>query len=253
MPGRLTNMFNKLKAFDLRRPFLHGVQALSEFIYPPECVYCNESLDNYKEMLCASCIGSLDVASEVRVHQGVIDFEHLRHPPNFDTVLAGWAYSPIVSELIHQLKYEQRRRIADYMGCELGAILSSYAAVWGNPVLLPVPLHRVRLRERGYNQSLLLAEKIAHEAGLLVQSRLLLRKRQTETQTMLNATARQKNVGGAFTLESHVNIEGESFLLVDDVVTTGATMDACAEVLKGAGAAKVFGIAISRPGFDRSC
>lgn len=113
-------------------------------------------------------------------------------------------------------------------------------------VLVPVPLHRRRLRERGYNQSALLARELSRLVGVRVDDKSLTRARHTLPQARTGSVAeRQRNVIGLFTCNSD-KLKERKILLIDDVTTTGATLDACAEVLKHAGAAAVWGLALAK-------
>lgn len=159
-------------------------------------------------------------------------------------------HGPPMRGLIHALKYEQRP--------ELGAPLARYlaagfaapewqAAAHAVDAVVPVPIHAERLRERGYNQSELLARPFAAAAGLAVEPGWLARTRHTRQQVGLNAPERQANVQDAFTAAPAVR--GRTLLLVDDVCTTGATMHACAAAAYAAGAQAVYALALARPAF----
>ena len=117
-------------------------------------------------------------------------------------------------------------------------------------IVIPMPLHASRQRERGYNQAEALARAFANLQGLRLRSDLLERTRATEAQTRLSREERRRNVAGAFALTSPAaaaTISGKHILLVDDVTTTGSTLDAAAEPLRAAGAASVWGLAFARP------
>jgi ComF family protein len=117
-------------------------------------------------------------------------------------------------------------------------------------MVIPVPLHASRRRERGYNQAELLARAFASMQGLPVRTDVLMRVRATEAQTHLSQAERRRNVAGAFALSDPMAakmIAGRRIMLVDDVTTTGSTLDAAAEPLRAAGAASVWGLAFARP------
>jgi ComF family protein len=136
---------------------------------------------------------------------------------------------------IQRLKYARRRALAD----ALGILLAERYPFAPTALLVPVPLHITRLRERGFNQAVLLARRLAAAHGLPVASRALVRTRPTHAQPGLAAAARRTNLAGAFALRPGAVVAGRQVVLVDDVLTTGATADACAAVLAAAGAARV--------------
>jgi ComF family protein len=151
-------------------------------------------------------------------------------------------------EAIHALKYENCPELADMLARYLIAALldtpwcDRYLAVDG---VLPVPLYNDRLQERGYNQSELLADAFCEQTGVSLQTTWLMRQRSTQSQVGLNAGDRRQNVQDAFVATPAVL--GKRIILLDDVYTTGATMQACAAALRDAGAVAVYGLAVTCP------
>lgn len=113
-------------------------------------------------------------------------------------------------------------------------------------MLIPVPLHKTRIRERGFNQSLLLCISISSQLNIDYSDKVLVRTRYTQSQTKLNASKRQKNVANAFQVKSAESIRGKTIILVDDVITTGATMNACAQALARCGASEIILISAAK-------
>ncbi len=147
-------------------------------------------------------------------------------------------------QAIHQLKYRNLRSLAHPMA----KLLSDYLVT--NPllgeVLVPVPLHHQRLRERGYNQSSLLARELGKLINLQVVDACLIRQRHAPPQARTSTIdERQRNVASAFTCRDR-RLQDKQVLLIDDVSTSGATLDACAEALKSAGATSVWGLVLAR-------
>jgi ComF family protein len=136
---------------------------------------------------------------------------------------------------IQRLKYARRRTLAG----ALGQLLAERYPFASTALLVPVPLHVTRLRERGFNQAVLLARCLGRARGLRVASRALVRTRATHAQPGLAAAARRTNLASAFALRPGALVAGYEVVLIDDVLTTGATADACATVLRAAGAVRV--------------
>jgi ComF family protein len=152
-------------------------------------------------------------------------------------VYEGWVRAAIIS-----FKYEGERARAEH----LAALAINLLPAFGQHVsLVPVPLHRKRERERGYNQSKLLADAIGRSGGIDVEQ-LLLRPVATPRQVGLSADERARNVADAFAVSTGIDLCDRRLILVDDVVTTGATLGACAETLKTAGAAWIGALTIAR-------
>ena len=174
-------------------------------------------------MLCPSCVG----------WQAQID--GIRSPFRFEG---------IIRQAIHQLKYRNLRALA----LPLARLLQDYLAANPLPgeVLVPVPLHQKRLRERGYNQSSLLVRELGKLTNLAVVDDCLVRQRHTPPQAKTLAVAeRRSNVNNAFICRDR-RLQDGHVLLIDDVSTSGATIDACAAALKSAGAASVWGLVLAR-------
>jgi len=169
--------------------------------------------------------------------------------PLFARAMAYGSYDGGLRELIHLLKYGRVRPAASVLGRMLAEVIQGFGSEFVSAVIVPVPLHRSKLRQRGFNQ----AEEIARAAlkdlqrnELKLAAGVLSRRRTTESQTGLSDHQRQQNVRGAFVVASPSEVAGEDVLLVDDVFTTGATVSECARVLRRAGADRVFVATVAR-------
>lgn len=158
---------------------------------------------------------------------------------SLDSLVAVAEFDGVAREAVHALKYNGRHAIAGMMGRLMGRVAPEPL-----DVVVPVPLHRSRRRERGYDQSALLARHVARELDLPHLLSALSRTRPTAQQATLHADRRRANVEGAFA--SQRRWQGEAVLLVDDVTTTGATIDAAAHALKEAGAGPITGLVFAR-------
>lgn len=158
-------------------------------------------------------------------------------PPKHDGVLAAVDYCDTARDLALKLKYGRKPGVADVMA----GLMVRHARRYPDAVLVPIPLHRWRIWNRGFNQSLLIARSVARLTGQEVLPSPILRTKRTSPLGGLSRTARSREVRGAFTMDAtHIGaIKARQVLLVDDVYTTGATTNACAAVLKRAGAQSV--------------
>jgi ComF family protein len=151
-----------------------------------------------------------------------------------------------VRELIHQFKYSGKTMLRRPLALLAADHLDRFVIETGPDVIIPVPLHHKRLRQRGFNQAILLGEIFAQKWRLPLLRNSLRRVRWTEPQVNLSAAERLENVKGAFALADIVAVAGKRVLLVDDVYTTGSTVKECAKVLKSGGAQSVTAITVAR-------
>jgi len=164
----------------------------------------------------------------------------------FDAGASLGPYDGALRSLIHELKYRGRLRVADRLAEVLLTQPNVLALLTPDAVLVPVPLHPRRRRERGFNQAERLARQLAARTGHRVVETALVRRRDTPSQAGLSATNRRRNVMGAFVVRRRGRIAGRPVVLVDDVMTTGATVRACAEALRAAGAIQVRVLTLAR-------
>lgn len=194
---------------------------------------CGKKLLISERVLCSDCLSQLP-------------FTHLGNTPGNEMEKIFWGRFPIVrasslwwysrggkvAHILAGMKYYGRRQVCRHMGEILGRELQPSGFFEGVDYLLPVPLHPGRMRTRGYNQSLLLAEGISQMTGIPVCDGILRRVRNNQTQTHKSAWERQENASHLFQLAGDTRqLEGKHVMLVDDVLTTGATLTSCAEVL----------------------
>lgn len=178
-----------------------------------------------------------------------------RNPPSFDRTLALADYSPPIDRLLQDLKFGAQLPLATAFGILLAraatglladAAITAAQTSPALPVLLPVPLSRERLVERGFNQAVEIARPLAKFLRLPITSGICVRTRHTDTQTSLTLAERQVNMRGAFAVLQRQAIAGKTVLVIDDVMTTGHTLEALAACLKRHGAAHVFNLVIAR-------
>lgn len=223
--------------------------SLLDALFPPRCAACDEILPVRESVsrpleLCDVCEVSVDFVEPGCARCGlpgdVVDECPLcqKDPPSFDGVSALWSYGGAVAELLHRFKYENRPHYASV----LGALLAALDLPDGD-VVTYVPVHASRRRARTYDQSLYLAQALGRARGVRCE-RLLRRVRATGRQVGRSRSERRLNVDGAFIVAGEV--ARRSVWLVDDVVTTGATAEACAQALVDAGALRVELVCVAR-------
>ena len=214
----------------------HIIEPFLSFVFPELCTICNTPLKDNESYLCTSCSHQLTVLDKAYIRALKEEIK----TPFFDELIIIYQFDPVFQTLIHLLKYQRFKGISVLFAKALQTkIKGTY------DYISAVPLNSVRLRERGYNQSALIAEHLAQETSALFIPRLLERIKNTPSQTKLNREQRIKNMQDAFI--SRKDLTGQTVLLVDDVITTGSTLNACARVLKSAGAKQVDISALATP------
>jgi ComF family protein len=224
---------------------------LLHLIAPAICPSCDAPLADPESTWCSECRISLepapypdDIYTELVGHLGADQIALSA----IGSLYSFRKESP-VQRLIHALKYQGCRQLGVEMGAELGRALMIFPQFANIEVIVPVPLHPARRRERGYNQSEGVAEGLATVLSRASLLSALARTRHTPSQTTLGARDRRNNVSRAFRVVNE-SVRGTNVLLCDDVCTTGATLNACAEQLLAAGARTVYGATLAKDIFD---
>jgi ComF family protein len=226
-----------------------GARAFIDLVVPPLCVACKAPLADH-DALCAECwqaisfirapvCDRLGIPLPYDTGPGALSAAAIARPPAYDRARAVAHHDGVMRRLVHGLKYADRHDGVRLLGrwlASAGAELLPHA-----DVLVPVPLHPWRLWQRRFNQSALLAQALARQTGHPVTANVLIRVRRTASQVGLSPDQRRRNVEGAFRIRAtpHRTVDGRSVVLVDDVRTTGATVEACARALRRAGARRV--------------
>lgn len=226
------------------------LDALLDALFPPRCAACRDLLPGREApsprlAVCGACEATLDRVLECCPTCGVESAleqpcEHCRAaPPPFDSVASAFRYGAAIATILHHYKYEDHPELAASLGACIAQL--PLPAV---DLVAPVPLHAARRRARTYDQALYLAQTVARELALPCRPDLLRRERATERQVGRSRGDRALNVDGAF--RAQADVAGQRVLLIDDVVTTGATAAECARVLKLAGAREVHVASVAR-------
>lgn len=228
---------------------------LTDLLMPPVCLACQESIAS-RDALCPECWGGVDfIGPPLCDRLGIrlpfstggtmISAAASARPPPYARARAVAHYEGAMRKLVHGFKFRDRHEVRRLFGiwlCRAGRELIEDA-----DVIVPVPLSRSRLLQRRFNQSAILAIEVARITGLPVRTGAIRRTRRTQRQIGLTREQRRDNVRGAFEVPRHErgNIEGRRVLLIDDVITTGATAEACTATLLKAGAATVDVLAVA--------
>jgi len=227
-------------------------------VFPASCVLCDNLLppENHSG-ICDDCRDGLipihppfcrvcgTPFQEGETSRACLDCQ--RNPPRFDMLRVPYGYGGPLRDALLKFKF---RRVTRYARPLAGLLLSAagLGIDWRDyDLAVPVPLHPARLRERGFNQALLLGRRALSGTGLRFRYDVLERIKPTAPQVGLSPPKRRENVRGAFKVRDKKEVAGKRILLIDDVVTTGATMSACAKALKRAGASGVDAAAVARP------
>ena len=201
--------------------------------YPRVCAACGESLLKDEKTVCLKCRYTLPhTGYELHADNPVAQTFYGRVKFHAVTSCFFFAKSGKVQHLIHQLKYKGNKEAGVFLGQQIGQSIKEAPLFQGIDYLIPVPLHPKRERQRGYNQSLMIARGINEVTGIPIGDKYLVRGIYTETQTHKTAEERFKNVKDIFEVHFADELKGKHVLLIDDVLTTGATLESCAHQLE---------------------
>jgi ComF family protein len=215
-------------------------ELLLNFFFPLQCVICGRLLpadDRYR--VCGDCWSRII---------------YLNRPIDIRLSLEGiWSvgvYDGVLKELIHQFKYKEKKYLANPLGKLLVDFVGKYLKEERFDYIVPIPLNKTRQKKRGYNQAELLARVLGEAVDRPILTHLVKRRKKTKPQFGLNRDERFENLSGAFEIsesgkEDVVAIAGKTILLLDDLATTGATLDECAKALKKAGVNEVYGLVLA--------
>ena len=231
---------------------MRGAGRIWDIVYPRRCPVCDDVVTRPGLYICEECEGSftyvkdpycMKCARPLKDSSMVMCEECIKREHVFDSNRAVFIYDEELKESVYRYKYGGRAEYADYYAGEMARHLESYIRSCEADAVIPVPLHASRFRERGYNQAELLADGLARCFGIPLRKDILSRQVKTEAQKSLRAGQRQNNLKKAFKIDADV-VKLKNTLLVDDIYTTGATMDAAAACLKEAGVLNVYCVAL---------
>lgn len=230
------------------------MDGLADCLFPRICLACKDKLgeSSVHNLICSQCWSKVKINLPPFCHSCGRHLEKgnltknicprcLRTKLHFDRAFCPCVYTGVIKELIHLFKYNGK----DHLGPALSGLMIDFIKEYNLPMdyldlIIPIPLHKERFREREFNQAQILSNNISKEFNKEMANDCLMRMRHTKTQTELDLGQRMANVKGAFSLTKKTAIKGKNILLIDDVLTSGATSSEAAYALKDAGAAIVF-------------
>ncbi|MBF0570507.1 MAG: ComF family protein [Candidatus Omnitrophica bacterium] len=218
--------------YGMLQAFLQGA---FELIFPDNCLLCRQFLNSrHQRQLCPNCLGSLTLNPTPFSRQPALSTFA------FDQAWSVCLYNETAQKLLHAFKYNSKTSLCKTFVPLMIDFIDRYRIPLDKfDLISPIPLHPVRLRERGYNQSSLLSLDLSRHYGISHSENLLIRQKNTTTQTELGAKQRWTNMEGAFKIKNSTDVKDKTIVLIDDLFTTGATLHSAAEALKTAGAARV--------------
>jgi ComF family protein len=210
---------------------LKATETLLRLIFPPKCIFCGKILDIEKELeICDDCFEKLDF---------------IKSPIIMNNVIACVCqYNAVLRGAIVKYKFFDKPSFYRAFGLLLSQRVQEVFKDIKIDLLVSVPLHKKRERERGYNQAKLIAQQVSRHTGIPDRSKVIARVVNTKPQSLLSKEERKYNLEAAFIIEKPKEVQSRTILLIDDVLTTGATLHHCSECLKQAGAKAVFGAVI---------
>jgi competence protein ComFC len=242
----------------ITNPVLKLKNDLLDFVYPQCCPVCKRPVSQDAKGICENCWSNLAVLPHSFCPYCKSFFERedlvLKHDCLFlkrfekrkiMAVRSLGTFDDYYKILIHRLKYNQKIPLGRRLAEKLGETVSSDGNFSSCDLIIPVPLHRARKRERGFNQSEILAEGVSKVINVEFLKDVLKRMKNTKDQTHLNVQERKENVEGAFVVTRPDEVISKRVILVDDVMTTGATLNECAKTLLEAGAERVYAVTLA--------
>ncbi|MDD5604025.1 MAG: ComF family protein [Eubacteriales bacterium] len=235
------------------------LKRLTQLIFPPRCIFCGELLgyDHKTDIsVCGSCMGKIGFYREAEMlpyaQYSMLNTD-ANTGENSGTAFAGCdryicvcRYSGIIKASLIRYKFHGRAQYyRTYAALMQKKLVEFYSILSSTDMLVSVPLHQKRMKKRGYNQAYLISEQLSRLTGIPERSHIIKRETHSDNQSHISGNIRHRNIKGAFSVCSHDGVPGKRILLIDDIITTGSTINECAAVLKKAGASDVTGFALA--------
>ncbi len=216
-----------------------------DFFLPWFCISCNKKLIEQEKFICSECFCSIkEVDGNLLEKEYEIKFQSEGIISDFISLYL-FEKDKALQSLIHDLKYRGNIRAGIYLGNLIAKNYGEKILNWRADFIIPVPLYHLKKAERGYNQSYYISRGISNILSIPINTKILKRIRYTVSQTELSLIERIENVRGAFSIKKKNLISNKTIILVDDVITTGATISECGKVFKENGASKIYALSVA--------
>lgn len=227
------------KTMGINVTFRNFLLDLLDFIFPNFCIICNQKLNRSIYTLCSTCVNLLEKSKAEDLNEFYA--HHLAHYNLITNFYSTFEFvkDGIFQQIVHQLKYNGKSRLGILLGRKLGEELLQQNWFKEIDFIVPVPIHRIKKLKRGYNQSSLIVKGISQVTKKPIDERIIKRIKNTETQTHLHLQERIENVKNAFKVINKTKIFNKTILIVDDVCTTGSTVNEVAKTLLSSGAKEI--------------
>lgn len=221
-----------------------------EWLYPATCIFCGKIC---REGICADCMGKVMKIREprckkcgkpIRFAEEEYCYDCSHHHFHYEQGKSLWLHRAPVDKSIYEFKYKNRRVYSEVYAREMVKSFGRLIKMWEIDLIVPVPLHKKKFRKRGFNQAELLAKEIGRYMGIPVDTSLVIRKKYTAPQKQFGHNERRKNLADAFAL-TEKKVDAKNILIIDDIYTTGSTIDTIAELFMHADVEKTYFLTIS--------
>ena len=221
-------------------------------IFPRICLHCGANLNSNEDLICANCSenlvfrkGDLCPKCNAVLKSNKCEMcDEINYA--FDNAFSAFKYSKVIKSLVHSIKYNEMKKVGKFLAVSMAEYWTNQVNITDIDYVIPVPLHKVKKRMRGYNQAKLIGENFAKLMNFNFESSLIKRINFTKTQTKLTKLQREKNIKNAFEVSNARKIKNKRFLIIDDVFTTGSTVNEISEILRNFNADKIYVLTAAR-------
>lgn len=250
----------KLSKGNIAKSILFGLRKILDFVFPQNCICCEGKITQGEHFLCTPCRGDIGFIRQPHCfhcwvpadlsyaypHEEFVCGDCRKNPFQFDQARSLGFYDTVLRTTIHHFKYRKQMGVLAEMDLLLEKYFQENPGFCQGFTVSPIPLHFNKMKERGFDQAFLIARQVARILKLPLEGGLLRRVKATSPQATMTRTERAQNIKGAFEINRPECVLGKNILLVDDVFTTGATVNEAAKILKKKGAGKVYVFTLGR-------